>query len=332
MQRNATRALHQQLLDDHPQDHEILSEVLDGLGQTQKTLPSKYFYDARGCELFEAICQLPEYYLTRTELAIMRAHASEMAMLLGRRVLLIEFGSGASIKTRLLLDRLREPAGYVPVDISRSYLTDARAELASAYPALPVLPLCADFTQPLRLPNPEGKVDRRVCYLPGSTLGNFEPAAARQILKQIAEMTGAGGGLLIGLDLHKEKSVLEAAYNDRAGVTAAFNLNLLHRLNREHDADFDVDAFSHGAHFNEAEGRIEMHLLSEVEQQVSIGGETLHFAQGETIHTENSYKYHLAEFSGWASECGMSVVQRWTDDRQRFAVLYLQTEADPVND
>lgn len=314
------------LVDAHPEDHEVLDEVLTGLKKDQKTLPSKYFYDARGCELFEAICALPEYYLTRTELAIMRAHASEMALLLGRGVLLVELGSGASIKTRLLLDYLQEPAGYVPVDISRSYLQDSRNVLAKAYPGLPVLPVCADFTQPFSLPRPPRPVHRTVFYLPGSTLGNFNPPAAQRILRQIAAMAGSGGGLLIGLDLKKDIDVLEAAYNDAQGVTAEFNLNLLNRLNRDHDADFDLDHFTHAAHYNADEGRIEMHLESRIDQQVRIGDEALQFSAGETIHTENSYKYDLTEFAGWAQQAGMSLSQRWLDDDEHFAVLYLKVQ------
>lgn len=310
--------------DFHPDDGEVLAEILSGLRLPQKRLPSKYFYDERGCELFEQICRLPEYYLTRTELEIMRAHVAEMALLVGRRVLLVEMGSGASIKTRLLLDRLRDPAAYVPVDISRSYLDQAQVDLSRDYPALEILPVCADFTRPFDLPTPTVPALRNIFYMPGSTLGNFEPAAAQRLLRQIATMAGQGGALLIGLDLRKDLASLEAAYNDSAGVTAKFNLNLLERLNREYDADFDTAAFRHRAHYNSEQGRIEMHLTSRRAQTVMVGGHPIEVACGESIHTENSYKYDLREFDGWASAAGFSRHQAWTDSQQRFAVLLYQ--------
>lgn len=313
-------------VDVHPDDDQVLDEVLLGLAQKQKTLPSKYFYDARGCELFEAICELPEYYLTRTELSIMQEHAAEMALLLGGSVRLVEMGSGASIKTRLLLDKLSNIAAYVPVDIANDYLAHAKTVLTDAYPHLEVLPVRADFTQPFTLPRPSVPVKRTVFYMPGSTLGNFEPEAAKALLAGIAAMAASGGGLLIGLDLIKEVGTLEAAYNDQAGVTAVFNLNLLQRLNREHGADFNLDQFEHRAYFNKPEGRIEMHLLSTVKQTVSLGDSVIQFLAGETIHTENSYKYDLSAFADWAREAGMTVSKKWQDPQQRFAVLYLQVE------
>ena len=313
-------------VDIHPDDDEVREEILAGLQMPQKRLPSKYFYDERGCQLFEQICRLPEYYLTRTELAIMRAHVGEMSLLIGRCVLLAEMGSGASIKTRLLLDRLRDPAAYVPVDISRSYLDQAQSDLSRDYQALEILPVCADFTRPFDLPTPTVPALRTVFYMPGSTLGNFEPAAAKGLLRQIAAMAGQAGALLIGLDLQKDREVLEAAYNDSAGVTAAFNLNLLERLNREHDADFDTDAFKHRAHYNREEGRIEMHLLSRKRQAVVVGDSVIEFEPDESIHTENSYKYDLQEFSGWAAQAGMTLRQQWTDPQQRFAVLLFRVE------
>lgn len=322
--KNAKGSVESDWVDVHPDDDQVFDEILEGLRQKQKTLPSKYFYDARGCELFEAICELPEYYLTRTELAIMQSHAAEMAMMIGHEVRLVEMGSGASIKTRLLLDCLRDIAAYLPVDISSSYLQHASAVLARDYPALEVLPIRADFTQPFDLPEPSGPVQRTVFYMPGSTLGNFEPAMARSLLAGIADMAGTGGGLLIGLDLKKAPDVLEAAYNDSAGITATFNLNLLHRLNLELDANFDLDAFEHAAHFNAGEGRIEMHLRSTVDQSVLLGGEQIDFSKGETIHTENSYKYDLQEFEAWAIAADFQIGHCWSDSQQRFAVLYLQ--------
>lgn len=310
------------LEDLHPSMQDMRAEVLAGLEQEEKTLPCKYFYDARGSALFERICALPEYYLTRTELAILEMHAGEMAAALGPRVLLVEPGSGSSLKTRLLLDKLSAPAAYVPVDISRAPLVAAAAELQSHYPRLSVLPLCADFTEPFHPPAARG-ARRTVVYFPGSTLGNFAPPEAARLLRNFARIAGAGGGLLIGMDLKKDAAVLERAYNDSSGSTAEFNLNLLRRLNRELDADFDLERFAHRAVWNPALGRIEMRLVSRATQEVRVAGERFAFAEGEHILTECCYKYAPAELAALAARAGLRLARTWTDDRRWFCVAYL---------
>lgn len=299
------------------------SDVLAGLAHPQKTLPCKYFYDARGSALFERICDLDEYYPTRTELAILEAHSAEMAQRLGRRCLLVEYGSGSSRKTRLLLDRLREPAAYIPIDISRAALDVSARALSEAYPHLEVLPVCADYTGPIEVPEPAKPAARRGVFFPGSTIGNFTPPEAQRFLGRMARVAGPGGGVLIGVDLRKERTVLEAAYDDALGVTAAFNKNLLARINRELGADFDLDAFGHRAHWNASAGRVEMHLVSELAQSVCVAGQRIHFAPGETIHTENSYKYELGQFAALAAQAGLAVHRVWTDPDARFSVQYL---------
>jgi dimethylhistidine N-methyltransferase len=300
----------------------FLADVLDGLCRTARTLPCKYFYDELGSRLFDRICELDEYYLTRTELAILR-RAPEMVALLGPACLLVEFGSGSGLKTRLLLDHLPEPAAYVPVDLARGHLLQSAAELAARYPGLEILPLCADFAGDLELPMPRRPAARRAVFFPGSTIGNFGPDETHQLLRRIARLCGPGGGLLLGTDLRKDPAVLEAAYNDREGVTRAFNLNLLRRINRELGADFDLDAFRHAAVYNRARGRIEMHLVSRRAQEVHVGGTAIRFAEGETICTEYSYKYDLDEFRAQAAAAGLDVARVWTDERRYFAVQYL---------
>ncbi|MBU6420890.1 MAG: L-histidine N(alpha)-methyltransferase [Gammaproteobacteria bacterium] len=299
------------------------AEVLAGLTTNPKTLPCKYFYDERGSELFDAICELPEYYLTRTELAIMQSHAAEMATVLGSRGLLVEPGSGTSTKTRLLLDKLHWPCAYVPVDISREHLIKAADQLNRHYPDLEVLPVCADFSQAFALPAPHHPAARSVIYFPGSTIGNFEPDATVALLKQLLRLAGRKGALLIGVDLNKDRTLLEAAYNDAAGVTAAFNLNLLARLNRELHSDFNLKRFQHRALYNPAEGRIEMRLVSLDEQTVHIADESVHFRAGEAIVTEYSYKHTLPGFAALAAQAGWNVQKVWTDDRRWFSVQYL---------
>jgi dimethylhistidine N-methyltransferase len=297
------------------------ADVLRGLSGPVRELPCKYFYDERGSRLFEEICQLDEYYLTRTELAIMRRHAPAMADSLGRNTLLIEFGSGSSLKTRLLLDPLAEPAAYVPIDISARHLALAADKLAVQYPELEIVPVAADFTLPLRLPETIPPGARRVVYFPGSTIGNFAPTEAVVLLRQIRRLCRAGGGLLIGIDLKKERQILERAYNDSRGVTAAFNLNLLRRINRELGADFRLDAFRHHAFYNAPQGRIEMHLISREQQTVWLDGVPLSFAEGESIRTEYSHKYTVAEFDELAAVAGLELRETWTDERGWFAVL-----------
>jgi L-histidine Nalpha-methyltransferase len=303
---------------------EFYHEVLAGLVAQRKRLPCKYFYDETGSALFDRICDLPEYYLTRTEMGIMRDHAGEIARRIGPGCQLVELGSGSSVKTRLLLDALPDVAAYVPVDISGEHLRRSAARLAAAYPNVEVLPVCADYTREFAIPAPSGRAARtRVAYFPGSTVGNFEPAEARTFLQRVAALVGPGGGLLIGFDLKKDPALLHAAYNDAAGVTAAFNLNLLARLNRELGADFDVGQFRHYAFYQPGAGRVEMHLVSERAQLVRVNGDRIPIARGESIHTECSYKYTPAEFDRLARTAGFEPAARWTDPREWFCVDYL---------
>lgn len=310
------------LLDFHPETDSLRDEVLDGLRSTPKQLPSKFFYDERGSRLFDAICELDEYYPTRTEQAIMEAHVDDMVDAIGSRALLVEYGSGSSVKTRILLDHLRDLAGYVPIDISRDHLMQAAEEIARQYPDLSVLPVCADYTADYRLPEPETPANRTVVYYPGSTIGNFTPSTARAFLEHVGTHVGPEGGLLIGVDLRKDEALLHAAYNDSDGVTAAFNKNLLRRINRELDADFDLDQFRHEAIYNREHGRVEMHLVSEADQQVTVAGVEFDFARGERITTEYSYKYTLDRFASLAAEAGWSVEHVWTDEDELFSVQY----------
>jgi len=300
-----------------------LTEVLRGLRSPQKELPCKLFYDDRGSQLFEQITSLDEYYPTRAEQRIMRAAGTEIAARAGPECLLIEYGSGSSQKTRILLDNLESPAGYVPIDISREQLQESAAALADAYPGLRVLPVCGDYTASLQLPTPLPVCKRRLAYYPGSTIGNFVPEDARRFLTRIAEVCGPDGGLLIGVDLKKDPLMLHRAYNDALGVTSAFNLNILARLNREWDADFALDQFRHYAFYNPVFARVEMHLVSLTEQVVRLGDVNIHFDRGESIWTEASYKYNPPEFAALAAAAGWRVEQVWTDDRGLFSVQYL---------
>ncbi len=300
----------------------MLEEVLAGLAKPQKEIPPKYFYDARGCELFEEICGLPEYYPTRAELAIMRKHAHAMAGLLGARCALIEIGCGNSEKSRLLLEVL-QPAVFVAIDIAREQLETSCSALAEALPGIKLVAVRADFTQPIALPIAElRQAHRRVLYFPGSTIGNFNPAEAREFLSRWALLLGAGGGALIGVDLKKDRALLDAAYNDARGVTADFNLNTLRHINRVLGADFDLAAFRHHAFYNPGQGRIEMHLVSLRPQRVTVGGRVIAFHAGETINTEISCKYGIAEFQQIGRDAGFEPVQCWTDDDGRFSVHY----------
>ncbi len=299
------------------------ADVLRGLSAAAKSIPCKYFYDEAGSKLFDQICELEEYYPTRTELAIMERHAQEMADLAGPSCLLVEYGSGSSVKSRLLLDRLATPVAYVPVDISREHLRLSASALARAYPHLEVLPICADFTQPLELPVPALRSRRRLVYFPGSTMGNLTPEEAIRLLRRTAQLGGPYSGLLLGVDLKKDPQILHTAYNDKQGVTAAFNLNLLERINRELGADFQTAQFWHHASYNPREGRIEMYLISQKEQRVRIGSQAVTLAEGEAIRTEYSYKYSLAEVKHLAAAAGYEVRRVWTDDRNYFCVAYL---------
>ena len=302
----------------------FLTDAIDGLTRRRKELPCKYFYDVTGSRLFDEICDLEEYYLTRTEREIMARHAPAMAKALGPRCLLIEFGSGSSVKTRDLLDHLEDPAGYIPVDISRDHLLQSAAALGRDYPDLEIRPVAADFTAPFPLPRMSRSARRRIVYFPGSTIGNLHPTEVPAFLGGIVRLVGPGGGLLIGVDLKKDPAVLHRAYNDAPGVTAAFNLNLLARMNRELGADFDLDQFRHEARYDEEKGRIEMHLVSLADQKVTVGDTTISFRRGETILTEFSYKYDVEQFRVVAAASGLEVVQVWTDERRAFSVQYLK--------
>jgi len=312
-----------------PERERFLADALAGLRQPSKTLPCKYFYDAEGSKLFDQICTLPEYYPTRTELGILRAHAAEMARCLGPELLLIEYGSGSSVKTRLLLDRLARPSAYVPVDISREHLFETALALRLDYPQLAVLPVCADFSAPFAPPRALRPALRRAVYFPGSTIGNFSEAGAVALMAGVARLVGPGGAFLVGVDLKKDPRVLERAYDDAAGVTAAFDRNLLARMNRELDADFDLRRFSHRAVWVPAASRIEMHLVSDVEQVVHLDGVEIHFARGESICTEHSHKYTRTGFARLARRAGLAVRRVWTDRAARFSVQYLEVPRRP---
>lgn len=311
------------LLDLHPSPHSFADDVIAGLKQTPKTLPCKYFYDARGSQLFDQICDLDEYYVTRTELSIMERFPDEMAEQLGSDVMLVEYGSGSSVKTRLLLDHLQTPAAYVPVDISRDHLQRTADQLSAIYPHIEILPTCADFTQPFQLPVPARIPSRTAVYFPGSTIGNFTPESAQQILRQIATLAGQGGGLLIGIDLQKDIGTIEAAYNDAAGVTAAFNLNLLTRMQRELGAEIDVDQFHHEAVYDPDRGRVEISLVSRSRQRVTVEHETFTIDPGERIRTEYSHKYTIDKFTELAAAAGLRRHRVWTDPDDYFAVVHL---------
>jgi dimethylhistidine N-methyltransferase len=308
---------------------QFLADVLRGLRAPVKELPCKYFYDDTGSALFEQITALDEYYLTRTEMAIMRRHAPEMAALLGAHCLLIEYGSGSSAKTRLLLDHLADPAGYVPIDISAEQLRSSAQALAQAYAHVEVIPVYGDFAGPLQLTLPPLPAARRVVYFPGSTIGNFEPAATIDFLRRTAALCGCGGGLLLGADLRKDPQVIELAYNDAQGVTAAFNLNLLVRINRELGADFVLSKFSHRSFYNEIEGRIEMHLVSRKLQSAHVGGEQFTFQAGESVRTEYSYKYSLDGLAELAGAAGFVMQRHWLDERKYFCVCYFTVAINP---
>jgi dimethylhistidine N-methyltransferase len=306
-----------------PRSADFRNDVLHGLGDSPKHLPPKYFYDDVGSALFDAICALPEYYPTRVETALIHEHAGAIAAALGERCALVEFGSGVSRKSRLLI-AAAQPAVYVPIDIARETLRQAAEGLRHAFPELPVVAVCADYSQPFRLPDlTPYRPRRRVVFFPGSTIGNFDPSEAVGFLVNARRLAGAGGALVIGVDLRKDKAVLEAAYDDPQGVTAAFNLNVLARINRELGADFDLRAFRHRAWYSDAHGRIEMHLESCRSQEVRIGTAQFAFARGETIHTESSYKYSVRDFQALAARAGFAPAACWVDERNLFSIHYM---------
>jgi dimethylhistidine N-methyltransferase len=295
--------------------------LLEGLRQTPKQIPCKYFYDARGSALFERICELPEYYQTRCEIAILHARAGEIAELIGTEVDLIEYGAGALVKARILLDAMDKPLAYTPIDISGDYLQGLADTLGADYPHLVLNPLAGDFTKPLTLPHSAG---RRIGFFPGSTIGNFKPADAVLLLRRMAAQL-RGGGLLIGVDLVKDPAILHAAYNDAAHITACFNKNLLARANRELGADFVLENFAHHACYNPPAQRMEMYLISRKRQAARIAGEILSFAEGEAIHTEDSQKYTVEDFRTLAAQAGFVPRAAWCDPEKRFCVHWLES-------
>jgi dimethylhistidine N-methyltransferase len=301
---------------------DLSSDVIAGLSSNPRALPCKYFYNERGAALFQKICELPEYYITRTEIDTLDKRRAEIASQIGPNVELIGLGTGAGTKTRILIEALEKPAVYIPVDISEKQLRKSSALFRKIFPDLEILPVCADYLQPVVLPSPRHKAARNVVYFPGSTIGNFEPNEALEFLRRIAKVSGRGGGLLIGVDLKKDQQVLEAAYNDSAGVTAQFNLNLLQRINGELGANFDFDQWRHRAIYNSNAGRIEMHLISETDQLVELNEHKFHFRRGEKIITEFSYKYAPDEFAALAAKAGFNFVRIWTDKARLFGVFY----------
>ena len=300
-------------------EDEFSLSVIEGLSKTRKTLPCRYFYDARGSELFEEITRLPEYYPTRTETGILAEHAAEITDGIGDGGLLVEFGSGSSLKTEILLDRIAERIAYVPIDVSEAALADAKARLARRYPDLDVRTIVADFSGFVALPDDLAS-RRKTGFFPGSTLGNLAPKDARHLLAGFGRVLGDGGRLIIGIDLKKDPRTLVSAYNDAAGVTAAFNLNLLLRINRELGSTFDERAFRHEAIYDPREGRIEMHLVSKRDQEVELCGRSFNFRNGESIHTENSYKYTIEQFRELACAAGWQPQRVWTDAAAQFSV------------
>jgi L-histidine N-alpha-methyltransferase len=305
----------------------FLADALLGLRRTPKEISSKYLYDARGSALFEEITTLDEYYLTRVETGILRENAAEMAERLGPGCRIVEYGSGSGVKTKILLAAMPPSTVYVPVDISPELLLRAASEIATEFPHIEVLPVAADFTQPIRLPAARRSIARTAVFFPGSTIGNFDTASVIDLFERAAETCGDGGAMLVGVDLTRDPSVLARAYDDPRGVTAAFNLNLLERMNRELGADFDPSRFFHETRWNEEDGRIEMHLVSRIAQTVTIAGHAIRFAAGETLHTENSYKYSPVEFRIVAGIAGWSVERAWTDPEERFAEVLLGLDA-----
>lgn len=303
-------------------------EVLEGLSKKRKELPSKYFYDTKGSQLFDAICELDEYYITRTEFDIMKSNINEISDFLGEELMFIEYGSGSSEKIKIILDQIKGITVYVPIDISREHLLKSAAEIKQQYPDLEVIPVCADYNKIFKIPKPFREVTHKVVYFPGSTIGNFHRDEAVRFLQRIARVTGINGSLIIGVDLLKDRHILERAYNDKKGVTAQFNLNLLSHINEALGTDFRLDLFQHLALFNEEEKRIEMHLVAGEEHSVQLNGASIHFAKGERIWTESSYKYSLEDFELLAKEAGFDVKKIWMDEKRLFSVQYLTTIDD----
>lgn len=316
-------------VDLEPPAADFLADAVDGLTRPQKSLPPKHFYDEEGSRLFDEICETKEYYVTRTEIALLETIGPEIARKAGRGATVVEFGSGSSVKIRTVLDALDAPGAYLALDISRTHLLTAAKRIARDYPRVSVGAVCADFTRPLRLPPEATRSDTGMClgFLPGSTIGNFAPREAVAFLRATRDLLGPGGALLIGVDLKKDKAVLDAAYNDTAGVTAAFNLNLLARMNRELDAGLDLDRFDHVAFYDPEKGRVEMHLKSRRDQRFKLDGAAITLDAGETIHTENSYKYAVDEFQEAARTAGFVPENVWTDPDRLFSLHWLSVPA-----
>jgi L-histidine N-alpha-methyltransferase len=314
------------LTDLRPTPDDIIGDVLAGLSCSPKRLPSKYFYDRRGSELFEEITHQPEYYLTRVELSLLEASATEIGEVVGPRAHVVEYGSGSGRKTRILLDALEDPVAYTPIEISRSALLASMERLGREFDDIELLPVCADFTQPVEIPEPERKAEHAFVFFPGSTLGNFIDGEAVQLLRAMHATMGARGGALIGIDLQKSPAIIAPAYNDAAGVTAAFTLNLLARLNREINSDFDLDGFDHRADYRVDSGRIETFLVSRRTQVVSVEGHRFEFAAGEAMQVEYSQKYTDASFAALAAAAGMRVVRGWNDPSDWFGLRLLQRD------
>ncbi|MEJ2383172.1 MAG: L-histidine N(alpha)-methyltransferase [Xanthomonadales bacterium] len=311
------------LHDCSPTPQSFREAVVEGLSRTRKTVPCQFFYDARGSELFEAICRLPEYYPTRTELGILAAIGPDLAAAVGRDVRLVEFGCGSSRKVAAILDHLNVRR-YVPIDISRSALLGLIDDLHGRFGKLRIEAVCADFTDELEIPD-DGRSDlQTVGFYPGSTIGNFDPEHASAFLNRLRGLLGAGGFLIVGVDLKKPVEIIEQAYNDAAGVTAAFNRNLLRRINRELDGTFEPRQFAHRAFYDAELGRVEMHLVSEQRQEARVDGETFAFREAESIHTENSYKYSLDEFRALARDAGYATTRTWTDPDELFSIHLLR--------
>jgi dimethylhistidine N-methyltransferase len=306
-----------------PGEESFRDAVLAGLGGRQKSIPCRFLYDEKGSALFEAICEVPEYYLTRTETAILEAKAAEIAALVGPGCQLVEFGSGASRKVRALLHAFDTPAAYVALDISREQLRAATDALAADFPDLPIVALCADYMRPLDLGQLPEASGRRIGFFPGSTIGNFTAPEAIDFLAGSRHVVGAEGAMLVGVDLQKDPAILRAAYNDAQGVTAAFSLNLLERMNRELGADFALDRFAHDADYNETAGRIEISIRSRADQIVTVAGRAIRFAAGERIHTEISCKYTIDGFHRLAARAGFRPLRTWTDPERLFSVHLL---------
>lgn len=310
--------------DNHPVAVDTATEILRGLRQKQKSISPKYFYDTHGSKLFDRICTLPEYYPTRVETQLLEQHRDDIANHVGNNTVLIELGSGSSEKVRPLLDAI-EPDSYLPMDISRDHLRQSAERLAQDYPWLDIHAVCIDFTRELEAPV-TGENENATVFFPGSSIGNFEPDQATALLESIADFLESDGGLLIGVDTKKDKDVLERAYNDADGVTEAFNKNILTRINNELNANFVIDNFSHSAFYNDEHGRIEMHLVSSCDQLVKINNETFGFREGESVHTENSYKYHKSEFDELAQESGFDPVNTWQDEDNLFNIHFYRKQ------